>query len=86
MHIFNVIMRMHILDVLLLLLLPTMVIAPLFWECQPQSNNAAGSVVVPKTTVLSSTRVLKHKYVESMLSQDPTKDNLRELNNPSYYA
>ena len=61
MHILDVLIRMHILDVLLLLLATT-VIAPLFWEFQPQSNNAAGSVVVPKTTVLSLTTVLKHKY------------------------
>ena len=62
MHILDVLIRMHILDVLLLLLATT-VIAPLFWEFQPQSNNAAGSVVVPKTTVVSLTAVLKHKYV-----------------------
>ena len=43
-----------------MLLLATVVIAPLF---QPQSNNAAGSVVVPKTTVVSLTMVLKHIYV-----------------------
>ena len=61
MHILDVLIRMHILDVLLLLLATT-VIAPLFWEFQPQSNNAAGSVVVPKTTVLSLTTILKHKY------------------------
>ena len=61
MHILDVLIRMHILDVLLLLLATT-VIAPLFWEFQPQSNNAAGSVVVPKTTVLSLATVLKHKY------------------------
>ena len=62
MHILDVLIRMHILDVLLLLLATT-VIAPLFWEFQPQSNNAAGSVVVPKTTLLSLTTLLKHKYV-----------------------
>ena len=67
MHILDVLIRMHILDVLLLLLATT-VIAPLFWEFQPQSNNAAGSVVVPKTTVLSLTTVLKHKYVIGVLS------------------
>ena len=54
---------MHILDVLLLLLATT-VIAPLFWEFQPQSNNTAGSVVVPKTTLLSLTTLLKHKYAK----------------------
>ena len=61
MHILDVLIRMHILDVLLLLLATT-VIAPLFWEFQPQSNNAAGSVVVPKTTLLSLTTLLKHQY------------------------
>ena len=62
MHILDVLIRMHVLDVLLLLLLATMVSAPLFCELQSQSNNAAGSVVVPKTTVLSLTTVLKHQY------------------------
>ena len=33
-----------------------------FREFQPQSNNAAGSFVVPKTAVLSLTMVLKSKY------------------------
>ena len=56
---------MHIPDVLMLLLATT-VIAPLFWEVQPQSNNAAGSIVVPKTMVLSLTTVLKHKYAFAM--------------------
>ena len=51
MHILDVLIRMHMLDVLLLLLATT-VMAPLFWEFQPQSNNAAGIVVVPRTTVL----------------------------------
>ena len=46
----------------LLLLLATTVIAPLCWEFEPQSNNAAGNVVVPKITLLSPTTVLKHKY------------------------
>ena len=62
MHTLHVLIRMHILDVLLLLLLATIVIAPLLWKFQPHSNNAAGTVVVPKTTVLSLTTVLKHKY------------------------
>ena len=62
MHILDVLIRMHILNVLLLLP-ATKVIALLFWEFQPQSNNAAGSVVVSKTTALSLTTVLKHKYV-----------------------
>ena len=64
MHILYVLIRMHTLDVslLLLLMLATTVIAPLFSEFQPQSNNAAGSVVGPQTTVLSSTTVHKHKY------------------------
>ena len=52
---------MHILGVLLLLLATTM-IALLFREFQPQSNNAAGSFVVPKTMVLSLTTVLKRRY------------------------
>ena len=60
MHISDVLIRMHILDVLLLLLLATTVIAPLFCGVQPQSNN----VVVPKTMVLSLTMVVKHKYVK----------------------
>ena len=65
MHIIYVLMRMHISDVLLLLplLLATTVIAPLVWEFQPQSNNAAGSVVLAEKAVLSLTKVLKHKYV-----------------------
>ena len=56
--------RTLILDVLLLLLLllAATVNAPLVWELQPQSNNAASSVVVPKTTLLSLTTVLQHKY------------------------
>ena len=62
MHILDVLIRMHILDVLLLLL-ATAVIATLFWQFQRRGNNAAGSVVIPKTTVLSLTTVLKHKYV-----------------------
>ena len=49
MCIVDVLIRMHILDVLLLLL-ATLVIAPLSWEFQPQVNDAAGSVVVPKKT------------------------------------
>ena len=57
MHVLDVLICMHILDVLLLLL-ATMVIAPLFGEFQPQSNNVAGSVAVPETSVLSPTRVL----------------------------
>ena len=61
MHILDVLTRIHLLDVLMLLLATTM-IAPLFCEFQPLSNNAAGSVAVPKTTVLSSTTVLKHNY------------------------
>ena len=72
-HILDVLIPMHILDVLLLLLLllllwllllllATTLIAPLLWDSQPQSNNAAGSVVVPETTVLSLTMVLRHKY------------------------
>ena len=44
-HILDVLIRMHILNVLLLLLVTT-VIAPLFWEFQPESNNAASSVAV----------------------------------------
>ena len=44
MHMLDVLIHMHILDVLLLLLLATTVIAPLFGEFQPQSNNGAGSV------------------------------------------
>ena len=60
MHILDALICMHVLNVLLLLL-ETKENAPLFWEFQPQSNKAAGSVV-PKTTVLSSTAVLKHKY------------------------
>ena len=71
MHILDVLIRMHILDVLLLLLATT-VIAPLFWEFQPQSNNAAGSVVVPKTTLLSLTTLLKHKY-ELYLTRQQTR-------------
>ena len=70
MHILDVIL-MHILDVrirmqisnVLLLLLATTVLAPLFWGFQPQSNNVFGSVVVPKTTVVSLTTVLKHNNV-----------------------
>ena len=65
MRILYVIIRMHILDVLLLLLAAT-VIAPLFFEFQPQSNNAAGSAVVHKTTALSLTTLLKHKYEIAM--------------------
>ena len=61
MHILDVRIRMHILDVLLLVL-ATMVTALLIGECQPQSNDAAGSVVAPKATKLSSTTVLKRKY------------------------
>ena len=53
----------RILGALLLLLLATTVIASLFWEFQPHSNNAVGSVVVPKTALLFLTTVLKHKYV-----------------------
>ena len=68
MHRFDVLIRMHVLDGLLLLLLATTVIAPLFWEFQPQSNNAAGSVVVPKTTLLSLTTLLKHNYVGCIVS------------------
>ena len=72
MHILDVILT-HTLDVLirtrilhvLLLLLAGMVIAPLFWGVQPQSNNAAGSVVVPNTAVMSLTTVLKDKYGQS---------------------
>ena len=60
MRILDVLIRMQILDVLLLLMATTL-IAQLFWEFQPQGNNAAGSVVVPKTTMLSITMVLKHK-------------------------
>ena len=59
-HVLDVLIRMHMLDVLLLLL-ATAVTAPLFLEFQPQSNNAAGSVAVSKTTVLSLPTVLKHK-------------------------
>ena len=51
----------YILDVLLLLQAATL-IAPLFWEFQPQSNAAAGTVPVSKTTRLSLTSVLQHKY------------------------
>ena len=61
MHISDVLIRIHILDVLLLLLATT-VTAPLFSEFQAQNNNAAGSVFVRKTTVLSVTTVLKYKY------------------------
>ena len=64
MHILDVRIRIHILDVLLLVL-ATMAVASLFGEFQPQSNNSAGSVFVPKTTVLSVTTVLKHKYALS---------------------
>ena len=45
---------MHILNVVVLLL-AIRVIALLFWEFQPQRSNAAGNVVVPKTSVLSLT-------------------------------
>ena len=69
MHILDVRIRMHILDVLLLLRATT-VIAPLFGEFQPQINNAAGSDAVPKTTALWLTTVLKHKY--GCLFQFPT--------------
>ena len=65
MHMLDVLIRMHILDVLLLLLLATTVIAPMFWECQPQTNESAGSVVVSKTTLLSVTTVVKHKHAFS---------------------
>ena len=58
MHTLDVFIRMNILDVLPLLCTTT-VIAALFWEFQPQSKNAAGSVVVPKTTVLSLTTLLE---------------------------
>ena len=61
MHILDVFIRIHILNVLLLLM-ATAVTASLFGEFQLQSNNAAGSVVVPETMVLSLTTVLKHKY------------------------
>ena len=60
----NVFARMHILDLLLLL------IAPLFWEFQPQSNNAASSVAVPETMVLSVTTVPQAQvcvYIQSLL-------------------
>ena len=67
MHILDVLIRMHILDVLLLLLLAKTVTAPLFGDFQPQSNNDAGSVVVPKATVLSLTTVLTVLAGESTL-------------------
>ena len=67
---FDVLVRTHMLDVLLLLLLATTVTAPLFWKFQPQSNNAAGSVVAPKTMVPSLTTVLKHKYAQWMALDD----------------
>ena len=66
MHILDVLIRMHILDVLLLLLATT-VIALLFWEFQPQSNNAAGSVVVPKTTLLSALLYLKQRCLSTSM-------------------
>ena len=62
MHILDVLIRIHILDVSLLPLATT-VIALLLSEFHPQSNNAADSVVVPKTMVLSLTMVLKHKHI-----------------------
>ena len=62
MHTLDSLIRMHILDALLLLLLATTVIATLFGEFQTQSNNAAGSVVVTKTMVLISTTVPQHTY------------------------
>ena len=53
--------------VCLVLFLPaTTVVAALFREFQPESNNAAGSVVVPKTTVLSLTTLFEHKYATSL--------------------
>ena len=64
MRMLNVIL-MHALDVL-----PT-VIALLFWTFQPQSNNAADSVVAPKTTMLFLTMMLKHKYAYIDLAWSP---------------
>ena len=69
---------MHISDVVLLLL-ATAVIAQLFWEFQPQSDNAAGSVVLPETTALSLTMVLMHKYVMYIYTYI---DWFQELNHP----
>ena len=68
-NILDVLLPMHVLD-FLPLLLATTVIAPMFGEFQPQSNNAAGSVV-SKTLVLSLTMVLKHKYAPSDPSGKP---------------